>query len=301
MLAKVLTWHSVSLNSFALLALPDSSLTSILATVDEWPVPHAATAVVHHGTVIATHGDTDRVFRLASISKVITSWTCLIAVEEGSVSLDDAVGPPGATLRHCLAHAAGYGFDTSSPIMGVGKRRIYSNTGIEMAANHVAERTGMMFGDYMNEAIFEPLGMSDTYLKASPAYAVLSTVDDMSLFLTELMRPALISSATAHEATTIQYPELGGVIPGLGSYKPNPWGLGIEIRDHKQPHWTGSLNSPQTFGHFGGSGTMMWIDPNIDVGLISLTNRNFDEWSAEALVAWPSLSDAVIRAITNHA
>ena len=291
----------MSPNSFVLPALPDSSLSSILATIDEWPVPHAATAVVHHGTVIATHGDTDRVFRLASISKVITSWTCLIAVEEGSVSLDDAVGPPGATLRHCLAHAAGYGFDTSTPIMGVGKRRIYSNTGIEMAANHVAERTGMMFGDYMNEAIFEPLAMHDTSLKASPAYAVFSTIHDMSLFMTELMRPTLISSATAHEATTIQYPELGGVIPGLGSYKPNPWGLGIEIRDHKQPHWTGSLNSPQTFGHFGGSGTMMWIDPRINTGLIALTDLDFDKWPSEALIAWSSLSDAVIRSLTNNA
>lgn len=264
-------------------------------------MPHAAAAVIHHNSIVATHGETDRVFRLASISKVITGWTCLIAVEEGSVSLDDAVGPPGATLRHCLAHASGYGFDTSNPIMGVGKRRIYSNTGIEMAAQHVATRTGMMFGDYMNEAIFAPLGMESTTLKSSPAYAVFSTVADMTLFMRELMHPALISAATAHEATSIQYPELSGVIPGLGSFKPNPWGLGIEIRDHKQPHWTGSLNSPHTFGHFGGSGTMMWIDPSIDLGLIALTDRNFDDWSAEALVAWPSLSDAVIRSITNHA
>ena len=250
---------------------------------------------------MASHGEINRIFRLASISKVITSWTCLIAVEEGSVSLDDAVGPPGSTLRHCLAHAAGYGFDTATPIMGVGKRRIYSNTGIEIAATHVAERTGMMFSDYMSEAIFEPLGMNDTSLKASPAYAVLSTINDMTLFMKELMKPALITAVTAQDAITVQYPELGGVIPGLGSYKPNPWGLGIEIRDHKQPHWTGSMNSPQTFGHFGGSGTMMWIDPTIDVGLIALTDHNFDEWSAEALVAWPSLSDGVIQSLSNHA
>jgi CubicO group peptidase (beta-lactamase class C family) len=250
---------------------------------------------------VASHGEINRVFRLASISKVITSWTCLIAVEEGSVSLDDAVGPAGSTLRHCLAHAAGYGFDTTTPIMGVGKRRIYSNTGIEIAATHVAERTGMMFSEYMREAIFEPLGMNDTSLKASPAYAVLSTINNMTLFMKELMKPALISAVTAQDSITVQYPELGGVIPGLGSYKPNPWGLGIEIRDHKHPHWTGSMNSPQTFGHFGGSGTMMWIDPAIDVGLIALTDRNFDEWSAEALTSWPSLSDAVVRLATNRA
>ena len=288
-------------NSFVLPALPDSSLSSILATIDEWPVPHAAAAVVQRGSVIAAHGETDRTFRLASISKVITAWTCLIAVEEGSVSLDDAVGPPGSTLRHCLAHAAGYGFDTANPIMGVGKRRIYSNTGIETAANHIAERTGMMFSEYMREAIFAPLGMDDSSLKASPAYAVFSTVDDMALFMQELLQPTLISDATAKDAVSIQYPELGGVIPGLGSYKPNPWGLGIEIRDGKQPHWTGSLNSPQTFGHFGGSGTMMWIDPTIDTGLIALTDLNFDKWPSEALIAWSSLSDAVIRSLTNNA
>ena len=291
----------MSPNSFVLPALPDSSLSSILATIDEWPVPHAAAAVIHRETVIATHGETDRVFRLASISKVITGWTCLIAVEEGSVSLDDAVGPPGSTLRHCLAHAAGYGFDTATPITNVGKRRIYSNTGIEIAAKHIAERTGLMFADYMNEAIFEPLGMSDTSLKASPAYAVFSTVHDMTLFMKELLNPSLISATTAQEAITVQYPELGGVIPGLGSYKPNPWGLAIEIRDHKQPHWTGTLNSPQTFGHFGGSGTMMWIDPSINCGLIALTDRNFDEWSVEALTSWPSLSDAVIQSLSHHA
>jgi CubicO group peptidase (beta-lactamase class C family) len=108
------------------------------------------------------------------------------------------------------------------------------------------------------------------------------------------MQPGLISAATAHEAVTIQFPELGGVIPGLGSFKPNPWGLGIEIRQHKTPHWTGTKNSPQTFGHFGGSGSMMWIDPQVDVAVIACTDRNFDEWSGEALSAWPSLSDAVL-------
>ena len=279
-------------------ALPDSNLQQALALVDEWPVPHAAAAVVREGEVVAAHGATEQVFRLASISKVLSAWACLVAVEEGSVSLDDPVGPPGSTLRHCLAHASGYGFDTTNPIMGVGKRRIYSNTGIETAANFVAERTGIVFAEYLNEAIFEPLAMDDTSLKTSPAYGVFSSVDDMTRFMKELMRPRLISREMAHEATSIQFAELGGVIPGLGSYKPNPWGLGIEIRAHKTPHWTGHKNSPETFGHFGGSGTMMWIDPTIDTGLIALTDRNFDQWSTEALVAWPSLSDAVISAIT---
>ena len=263
-------------------------------------MPHAAAAIVHSGSVVASHGSTDRIFRLASISKVLTAWACMIAIEEGSCTLEDACGPPGSTLRHCLAHASGYGFDSTTAIMGVGKRRVYSNTGIEAAATHVSERTGITFGDYISEAIFEPLGMGDTSLRASAAYAIFSTVQDMTAFIKELMHPTLLSSPGAAQLTTIQYPELSGVIPGLGAHSPNPWGLGIEIRGDKHPHWTGLKNSPKTFGHFGGSGTMMWVDPVLDLAVIALTDRNFDEWSAVALQVWPSLSDAVIAA-ADHA
>ena len=274
----------------------DALSNDVLASIDSWPVPHAAAAIVH-GTSIVSRGDTTHHFRLASISKVITAWACLIAVEEGSVSLDDPVGPPGSTLRHCLAHAAGYGFDTPDTIIGVEKRRVYSNTGIERAAHHVAERSGIPFPDYVREAIFEPLNMNDSTLKSSAAYGVWSTVDDLCRFALELMHPRLITAQTGALVRTIQFPQLGGVIPGLGSFSPNPWGIGAEVRGDKSPHWTGATNSPSTFGHFGGSGTMMWIDPTIDTALIALTDRDFDQWAQDALVAWRSLSDAVVASV----
>lgn len=274
----------------------DALSNDVLASIDSWPVPHAAAAIVH-GTSIVSRGDTTHHFRLASISKVITAWACLIAVEEGSVSLDDPVGPPGSTLRHCLAHAAGYGFDTPDTIIGVEKRRVYSNTGIERAAHHVAERSGIPFPDYVREAIFEPLNMNDSTLKSSAAYGVWSTVDDLCRFALELMHPRLITAQTGALVRTIQFPQLGGVIPGLGSFSPNPWGIGAEVRGDKSPHWTGATNSPSTYGHFGGSGTMMWIDPTIDTALIALTDRDFDQWAQDALVAWRSLSDAVVASV----
>ncbi|MDA2958102.1 MAG: serine hydrolase, partial [Actinomycetota bacterium] len=57
---------------------------------------------------------------------------------------------------------------------------------------------------------------------------------------------------------------------------------------------TGTLNSPRTFGHFGGSGTMMWVDPDVDTSLVALTNRRFETWADVARVEWPALSDAVV-------
>jgi CubicO group peptidase (beta-lactamase class C family) len=73
--------------------------------------------------------------------------------------------------------------------------------------------------------------------------------------------------------------------------EPNDWGLGVELRDAKTPHWTGARNSPRTFGHFGGSGTFFWVDPDADVALACLTDLQFGPW---ALEVWPRLSDDVL-------
>src|SRR5436190_1819202 len=74
-------------------------------------------------------------------------------------------------------------------------------------------------------------------------------------------------------------------------FDPLDWGLGFELRDAKEPHWTGSRASPRTFGHFGGSGTFLWVDPDADVSLGVLTDLDFGDWAKEA---WPNLSDAVL-------
>ena len=72
---------------------------------------------------------------------------------------------------------------------------------------------------------------------------------------------------------------------------PNDWGLGFELRNAKAPHWTGGRNSPRTFGHFGGSGAFLWVDPESDTALACLTDLDFGPW---ALAAWPRLSDDVL-------
>ena len=70
-----------------------------------------------------------------------------------------------------------------------------------------------------------------------------------------------------------------GVLPGFG-YQPHcDWGLGFEIRDRKAPHWTGSRNSPRTFGHFGQSGSFLWVDPEARVACASLADRDFGDWA----------------------
>jgi CubicO group peptidase (beta-lactamase class C family) len=265
-----------------------------LRQLDDWPVGNAAAAVVRPNGSIDCMGDQDRPFRIASLAKPITTWACLIAIEEGIVTLDQPVGQPGCTLRHLLSHAGGYGFDGNEPIARPERTRIYSNTGIEMAAQAITEAAGMPFAEYLADAVLGPLGMTATSLRGSPAHGMWSNGADITRFVLEARTPRLISAETANEATSVQFPELNGMVPGVGRYSPCPWGLGFEIRGTKQPHWTGTTNSLATFGHFGGAGTFIWVDPAMGVACLALTDRPFDEWADEALQLWPAFSDAVL-------
>ncbi len=259
-----------------------------------WPVAHVAAAAITDAG-IHTIGDIDHPFRIASISKMFVGWTALVACEEGIVSLDDPVGQPGCTLRHLLAHAGGYAFDGPDPIGRPEARRIYSNTGIELAADHVARAADMPYEQYQREAVLEPLGMAATTLKGSPAHGLRSTVRDLLSFIAELRSPSLLSEPSATAFRSVQFPALAGLVPGVGRFDPCPWGLGTELRGDKSPHWTGTTNSPGTFGHFGGAGTLLWVDPGVQIAAVALTDRPFDEWSAEALTLWPSFADAVVQ------
>jgi CubicO group peptidase (beta-lactamase class C family) len=176
-----------------------------------------------------------------------------------------------------------------------GTRRIYSNVGIERAARLVELGTDMAFGDYLHEAVSVQLGLSRTSLYGSPAKDGRSSVRDLARVAQELLRPTgLLDPSTLAQASSVQYPGLRGVLPGFGPKDPNDWGLGFEIRGGKSPHWTGSLNSPATFGHFGQSGTMLWIDPVAGLALVALADVPFGPWAAQA---WPSLSDGVLAEV----
>jgi CubicO group peptidase (beta-lactamase class C family) len=264
----------------------------------DWPVPNVAAAVMVDGEVVDAVGDPDARYRLASIAKPIAAWATLVAVEEGLLTLDSPVGQPGCTLRHLLSHAGGYPFEGAQPITAPGRTRIYSNTSIELATEAVAAAAEMPFADYLRLGVLEPLGMAATELRGSPAHALWSTARDVERFVAEVVRPKLVTAQTAAEAARTQFPTLGGIVPGVGRFETSPWGLGFEIRGDKQPHWTGRHNSPATFGHFGGAGTMLWIDPDVladrALATVALTDRPFDDWSADALRRWPELSDAVI-------
>jgi CubicO group peptidase (beta-lactamase class C family) len=247
---------------------------------------------------VAVRGDDSRVYRLASVTKPIVAVAALLAVEEEAISLDDAAGPEGSTVRHLLAHASGLDFSDREKVRAApGERRIYSSAGFEVLADHIADATAIDFPDYLAEAVYRPLGMGSTTLEGSAGHGASASLADLVAFAGELVSPRLLASETLEEAVTEQFRGLDGIVPGYGMHKPCPWGLGFELREAKYPHWTGQHNSPATFGHFGQSGTLLWVEPEIETALVVLTDRDFGDWAKKV---WPELSDRVVDAATHR-
>jgi CubicO group peptidase (beta-lactamase class C family) len=261
-----------------------------LRQVDAWPVEQVAVGVASAGAAPVLHGDLERRFEWKSVTKLATALAALVAVEEGVVELDEPAGPPGASVRQLLAHASGLPLDGGAPVATPGARRIYSNAGFESLAALVAERAEMPFAAYLQEAVLVPARI-DAELRGSPAGGLVGTIGSLAALAAELFEPAVIAPETLAEATAIAFPGLAGVLPGFGRMDPNDWGLGFELRDAKQPHWTGRRNSTSTFGHFGQSGSFLWLDPEAGVACFCLTDTLFGEWAKEV---WPRLSDAVL-------
>lgn len=271
-----------------------------LDSIADWPVSAASAAVVGATGLLAEYGDVTHQFRLASVTKPLSARAAQVAVEEGVVELDTPAGPPGSTVRHLLSHASGLAMHSAELMAEPGKRRVYSNYGFQVLAETIEQNSEIEFGRYLAEAVFEPLGMAASRLDGgaeAAGYGGVSTVADLAAFAADLLAPKTVSAALHEQAISVQFPGLTGVLPGFGVQRPNDWGLGFEIRDDKSPHWTGFANSPRTFGHFGQTGTFIWVEPELALALVVLTDRDFDEW---AKPVWRAISDEVLREYSPH-
>jgi len=260
-----------------------------LRQIERWPAPSAAAGVVTADGSTHVHGALATVFPLASVSKPVAALALLVAAEEGVVDLDGAAGPQGSTVRHLLAHASGLPFEGASPIAQPERRRIYSNEGFRVLGEHLARQAEMPFPDYVAAAVVEPLGIG-LDPDGHPGSGMHGTLGDVLALATQLLEPTVVAGETLAEMTAVQFPGLSGVLPDYGRFDPLDWGLGVQLATPR-PAWMGSRVSARAFGHFGGSGTFVWVDPERGVACAALADCPFGEWAKEA---WPALSDAVL-------
>ncbi len=257
-----------------------------------WPCDNVASTIISPSGY-QSFGDPSRSFELASVTKLLSAYGFLIAVEEGIFELDQKIYENGATVAHLLSHAGGVGFKKGDPVRDINQRRIYSSYGFELLADAVSAEAEMTFAEYLTAAVFEPLGMANTVLWGSPGHEARSTVADLAKFTQEVLEPTLLSEQTVATACVEHFSGLNGVVPGYGMQKPCPWGLGFEIHGNKNPHWLGADMPEDVVGHFGQSGTYIWLHRPTGRAMVMLTDRPFGEW---AKPLWAETNNAIWQA-----
>ena len=269
------------------------------------PFDHAIAAVDADGRVIWEQGNVAEVFPLASVTKILSSLATLRAVEEGSVALDQVVGqapgdgarPEGVpfTLAHLLSHSSGLAAEGDGAQFRdlPGRRRVYSNQGFDVLGGFMRKTTGERTSKWVDREVSAPLGLRHTTVPLSPAHSGFSSALDLTVLAEELLQPQLLTPKMSASFHRVALPGLRGVLPGYGMQRRNDWGLGVEIKGHKEPHWTPPSASPATFGHFGMSGSFLWVDPKRNVGAVFLGSEPFGEWHKEN---WPVLGEEILQA-----
>lgn len=235
---------------------------------------------------------------------------------------DETNAPWSENLTWHMVKQACY---ATKPEIAPNTKVIYSNVGYGLLAAIVEELTNQPFQEAMRNWVFEPLGIDAYYGDPSPRrvakilvpgenpenigtpveeinsamssrvgmpFGGLITNLDGTLALIQafLGKPhGFLRAETFMEATRNQT----GVLPGtLFDWLLCPWGLGPELRGTKKPHWASIRTSPESFGHAGDSGCIIWTDPSQNVTYAILATRAFDDWLFEA---FPEIGTAILE------
>jgi len=175
----------------------------VKAEMQKQHVPGVSVAVIKDGKIIKVEGygmsnvelnvpaRPDTVYKIGSVSKQFIASGIMLLIEEGRISLDDAVskfleGTPDTwkaiTVRHLLTHTSGIvreapGFDPlkiqndadviktayTLPLrFAPGEKWEYCNVGYFTLAEIIRKVTGKPWGDYLGERLFSPLEMNAT-------------------------------------------------------------------------------------------------------------------------------------------
>ena len=188
----------------------------------------------------------------------------------------------------------------------VGTAFKYSDVNFIVLGKIVEHISGKNLREYSKDNIFEPLGMNHTGFlpavelraKSAPteqregrwmqgevhdprAYALggiaghaglFSTAEDMALYAQMMLRNGTTIGANGHKPARIISPSTVATMTHGYSVPGGIRGLGWDIRTGFSIN-RGDLLSPSAFGHGGFTGNVLWIDPEMDLFFIFLSNR----------------------------
>ncbi len=291
----------------------------------------------------------DAVFLIASITKPIVCAAVLMLIERGELSLSDKVidvvpefgkhGKNGVTVRNLMTHTSGLPDMVANNIelrqkhapmsefvaavfeeslaFGPGKGVSYQSTGIAILGEIILRITGQSCQSFCRKEIFEPLGMTDSWLGVpaqwfegsdpianriaelrvpeaqaqddwnwnsrywrmlgAPWGGMLTTPADLARFCLmmldrgrgndrQILSPAAVEAATRNQLEFMpDVPETDRRCKG--------WGLGWRLNWPAHSANFGDFLGPKTYGHWGATGTVMWLDPDTKSFCVLLTTQ----------------------------
>ena len=266
-------------------------------------------------------------FLIASITKPMTAAAVMTVVEAGRLELDAPVARmlPGVdgriTLRHLLTHSSGLPdmlpenialrkrnaplrewakLAMKTPLLfAPGERVSYQSMGILLAATMGELVSGVAMPKLLEQRIYGPLGMKDTYLGLG-RYRLEETVQNQtehadpvgekhwdwnSRYWRTLAAPWGGAHATAADITKLlRY----FMKPGQGPLRPETAKRMVTAQNAQ--YGLGWRLTPGQFGHGGSTGTLCWAHPGKDVTFVLLT-------SLPARVSQKTILDPVSKAV----
>jgi CubicO group peptidase (beta-lactamase class C family) len=185
--------------------------------------------------------------------------------------------------------------------------------GSALLSEVVHQVSGRLLPEFLRREVFAPLGMDDTSLGAEPARreriaavrvpaeqegadwgwnsdywlglgvpwgGLITSPADFARFCLMLLGGGtlgdvrILSPATVRAMTMNQLATLPDV-PEV-ERRCRPWGLGWRLNWPGEPSSFGDLLGPRSFGHWGATGTLCWLDPEAGAFCILFTTQPLD-------------------------
>jgi len=260
---------------------------------------------------------TDTMFNVGSLSKPVFAYGVLKLVDAGRLKLDEPLAPylpkeftegdprfKQITARFVLSHRTGFPNwpGDGKPLtihFTPGERFSYSGSGMVFLQKAVEKITGEALNDYMQEAVFGPLGMKHSSYVWNPAFESLvavghdvggtpvdlfkvdqanaaasleTTAEDYAIFLDAILQRKGLQPATLREMETAQIAVDTGCsncVEGTPSGKLSSaifWGLGFGIE---------KTADGESLWHWGDNGVFkafFVVRPATKSGVVYMTN-----------------------------